>query len=131
MYFNKKFFFLTVLLFIIEVIIATLLKNILWIRAFFGDVLVVILIYTFIKSFFKFENKSQNLYLIFVIFIFSCIIEFAQYFKFAELLGLKNNKLAMIVLGNSFSWIDILCYLLGCVAILTLNQNFNSLKNPN
>lgn len=117
MYFNKKYFFLTCLFFIIEVVIATWLKNIFWIRAFLGDVLVVILIYMFIKTFFRINIEQQNSSLLIGIFIFSCLIEFAQFFKFAELLGFKDNKLAMIVLGNSFSWVDILCYLLGCIII--------------
>jgi DNA integrity scanning protein DisA with diadenylate cyclase activity len=127
MYFNKKYFFLTCFLFITEVIIATSLKNIVWIRAFFGDVLVVILLYTFIKTFFKFKTKKQNLYLLLGIFIFSCVIEFAQFFKFAELLGFKDNKLMMIVLGNSFSWLDILCYFIGCFFVLII-RNFKFIK---
>lgn len=116
---NNKYFIITIILFFIEVLIATKLKNIEWIRAYFGDVLVVILIYTFILSFFEVKNKNLlNL----GVFIFACIIEFLQYFHFAELLGLENNKIAMLVLGNSFSWIDIACYALGCLSVFIYRQ---------
>ena len=114
--FNLKYFLLTILIFVSEVLIATVFKNIFLLRAYFGDVLVVILIYTFILSFFKLQ-KSR---LIFWIFIFSCLVEFLQYFHFGELLGFKNNKIVMVVLGNSFSWIDIVCYAIGCVSIWLL-----------
>lgn len=117
MKFNLKYFLFTILLFIAEVLIATVLKNIFFLRSYFGDVLVVILIYTFILSFFKVEKRK----LIFWIFIFSSIVEFLQYFHFAEVLGFRKNKIAMIVLGNSFSWIDILCYATGSVSIWLLD----------
>lgn len=114
MRFNYKFFIASIFLFIVEVLIATKLAYIDWLRAYFGDVLVVILIYAFIQTFFKIDKTKT----IFGVFIFACIIEFAQYFHFAELLGLKENKIAMIVFGNSFSWIDILCYVFGCILVL-------------
>lgn len=109
-----KYFVTTIFLFIVEVLIATKLAYIDWLRAYFGDVLVVILIYTFIQSFFYFDKTKT----IIGVFLFACAIEFAQHFHFAELLGFKDNKIAMIVLGNSFSWIDILCYVFGCILVL-------------
>lgn len=119
MRFNFKFFIATLFLFLAEVSIATIFKDIVWLRSYFGDVLVVILIYTFIFSFFEIKNKMLlNLW----IFLFACAIEFAQYFHFGELLGFKGNKIAMIVLGNSFSWVDILCYAIGSFCIFTFNK---------
>ncbi len=113
-----NFFATTLLLFLIEILIATNFKNIVWIRAYLGDVLVVILIYTFIQSFFDFDKTKT----IIGVFFFACIIEFLQYFHFAELLGLKENKIAMIVLGNSFSWLDIACYAIGSFCTFTFNK---------
>ena len=119
MIFNYKYFLTTVFLILVEVSIATIFKNIVWLRSYFGDVLVVILIYTFVLSFFDVKNKMiLNL----GIFIFACIIEFAQYYHFGELLGFKNNKIAMIVLGNSFSWVDILCYAIGSFCIFAFHK---------
>ena len=79
----------------------------------------VILIYTFMLTFLEIKNKML---LNIGVFLFACVIEFAQYFHFAEWFGLKDNKIAMIVLGNSFSWIDILCYAMGSFCIFTFHK---------
>ena len=121
MKFNLKYFLLTIFIFIVEVLIATVFTDIFWLRAYFGDVLVVVLIYTFIQSFFHFDKTKTIIW----VFVFACTIEFLQYFHFGELLGLGNNKVAMIVLGNSFSLIDILCYGLGCLAVYITEKVLN------
>ena len=120
-----KYFVTTIFSFIVEVLIATKLAYIDRLRADFGDVLVVILTYTCSQSFFDFDKTKT----IIGVFLFACAIEFAQYFHFGELLGFKDNKIAMIVLGNSFSWIDILCYALGCLLVLILNFIFQKYHN--
>jgi hypothetical protein len=112
--FSLKYFLLTIAIFLIEVLIATKLKDIFFVRAYLGDVIVVILIYTFIKCFFTINNNQK---LIFGILIFSCLVEFAQYFNIAEKLGFRRGSLMYIVIGNSFSWIDILCYAAGCLLL--------------
>lgn len=111
--FYYKSFLIAIFIFAVEVLIATELKNIFFVRAYLGDVFVVMLMYYFIKAFFDFNPTK----LIVWIFIFSCLIEFAQYFHFGELLGFKDNRIVMIMLGNSFSLIDILCYFAGCAVI--------------
>jgi DNA integrity scanning protein DisA with diadenylate cyclase activity len=114
--FNLKYFLIAIAIFLTEILIATKLKDIFFVRAYLGDVFVVMLMYYFIRAFFDFEPVK----LIVGIFIFSCLIEFLQYFHFGELLGFKDNRIMMIVLGNSFSWIDILCYLSGCAILLII-----------
>ena len=57
MIFNYKYFLTTIFLFLAEVSIATIFKDIIWLRAYFGDVLVVILIYTFMLTFLDIKNK--------------------------------------------------------------------------
>ena len=109
--FNLKYLLLTILIFFVEVLIATVLKDNFFIRAYFGDIIVVMLIYTFVKSFFI-VNETK---LILGIFAFSCLVEFAQFFNIAEKLGFQPGSLMYIVIGNSFSWIDILCYAVGCL----------------
>ncbi|SKC00560.1 Protein of unknown function [Soonwooa buanensis] len=107
--FNFKNLIIAAIIFVIEFLIATTFKDIVFVRSYLGDVLVVMLMYYFVKAFVEVENTK----LIIALVIFSCVIEFLQYFHFAEVIGFKDNKIAMIVLGNSFSWIDILCYLAG------------------
>ncbi len=110
---------ITLLIFVVEVLIATVFKNLFFIRAYLGDVLVVMLIYTFILSFFNIQNRIK---LLVGIFIFSVFIEVLQYFKTADLLGFKEGSIPHIVLGNSFSWIDIICYAVGCILLLLINK---------
>ncbi len=123
--FNLKYFLITGIIFLTEVLIATRLKDIFFVRAYLGDVIVVILLYTLIKSFF---NITDNEKLILGILVFSCLIEFAQYFNIAEKLGFRSGSIMYIVIGNSFSWIDILCYAIGCLLLyifvkLKINKN--------
>ncbi|MCD1115406.1 ribosomal maturation YjgA family protein [Chryseobacterium turcicum] len=108
--FNLKYSLLTIVIFLVEVLIATVLKDNFFIRAYLGDVIVVMLLYTFVKSF-VIINETK---LILGILAFSCFVEFAQYFKIADRLGFQPGSLMYIVIGNSFSWIDILCYAIGC-----------------
>ncbi|MGO4708852.1 DUF2809 domain-containing protein [Chryseobacterium sp. 2TAF14] len=111
--FNLKYLLLTLFIFLVEVLIATVLKDNFFIRAYLGDVIVVMLLYTFVKSFFIVDKTR----LIVGIFVFSCLIEFAQFFNIAEILGFQPGSLMYIVIGNSFSWIDILCYAVGCAIL--------------
>ena len=111
--FNIKYFLATIFIFLVEVVIATVLNHQFFIRAYLGDVIVVMLLYTFAKSFFIIDNTK----LILGIFAFSCLIEFAQFFNIAEKLGFKPGSLMYILIGNSFSWIDILCYGAGCLLL--------------
>jgi len=120
MKFNLKYFLIAFAIFLTEILIATKLKDIFFVRAYMGDVFVVMLMYYFIKAFVNFETTK----LIIGLFIFSCLIEFLQYFHFGELLGFKDNRMMMIVLGNSFSWIDILCYFAGCVILYLIEVKF-------
>lgn len=109
--FSLKYLLLTLFIFLVEVSIATILKDIFFVRAYLGDVIVVILLYTFVKSFVEVNDQK----LILGILLFSFLIEFAQYFNIAERLGFRRGSLMYIVIGNSFSWIDILCYAVGCL----------------
>lgn len=111
-YMNIKYFCAFIIIFAIEVIIAVFtISN--FIRAYLGDVLVVVLIYTFIKTFVRKRIKLLPLY----IFIFAVLVEIGQYFHFVDLIGLGNNKIATIMLGTSFDTKDIICYFVGCSCI--------------
>lgn len=111
--FSFSYFLLTIFIFGIEVLIATIWKDWFWVRAYLGDVLVVVLLYTFVLTFFDI-NKTK---LLIGILIFSFGVEFLQYFKIADVLGFEKGSIPYIVVGNSFSWVDILCYIIGVFAI--------------
>ncbi|PRB06577.1 hypothetical protein CQ046_00335 [Chryseobacterium sp. MYb7] len=129
--FSLKYLLLTVFIFLVEVLIATKLSGVFFVRAYLGDVIVVMLLYTFVKSFIKVNDQK----LILGILIFSFLIEFAQYFNIAEKLGFRPGSLMYIVIGNSFSWIDNLCYAVGCLILyiiikMTNNDSLSSTPNP-
>ena len=81
-----------------------------FVRPFIGDVLVVILIYTFIRIFIPEKVRLLPLY----IFIFSVAVEVLQYLKIVEALGLQDNAFMSTIIGTSFDIRDILCYFVGC-----------------
>ena len=115
--FNRNYFILTILIFIIETAIALYLHDN-FVRPYFGDFLVVILLYCFLKSFL---NISVWLGAGFVL-LFSFAIETAQYFNMVEKLRLQHYKIAKIVLGNSFAWMDLLAYVLGILAVISIEK---------
>jgi hypothetical protein len=121
--FNLKYFALTVLLFITEMLIALYMHDA-FIRPYGGDVLVGILIYCFVKSFLDTPIIPTAL----IVLVFCYAIEILQYFHYVELLGLQNSKLARIVLGTGFSWIDMLCYTAGMFIVLLLERIGHSVE---
>ena len=52
------------------------------------------------------------------VFLFAVGIEILQYFQLVQLLGLEGNKILRILLGSVFDVMDILCYAIGCVALM-------------
>ena len=110
---NPNYLKLTILLFTTEVLIALYVHDNI-IRPYIGDLLVVILIYCFVKSFFDIPVLKTA----FGVLIFSYTIEILQYLKLVELLGLQHSKAANIIMGNSFEWIDLLAYTSGFACIL-------------
>ncbi|WP_291122937.1 DUF2809 domain-containing protein [Empedobacter sp. UBA7620] len=121
--FDKKSFSIAIIIFLIEVIIALYIKDKI-IRPFVGDILVVIFIYYFIKAFIN--TKAINI-AIFTLF-FSFIVEILQYFNFVEMIGLGHNKAARIIIGTSFSWIDLLCYFIGFILLFLIDKDLKKNK---
>lgn len=119
--FNKSSFFVFSLLFIVEIFIALYIHDSV-IRPYFGDALVVILIYYFIKTFFRIQAKVN----IIAVTSFAFVIEISQYFKLIYWLGLEHNKGWRIILGTSFNWLDFVSYLFGAfiLYIIEINQTF-------
>lgn len=117
---NKKYIFPTVALFLTEVFIA-LFVNDQFIRPFVGDVLVVVLIYCFLRIFLNFSTWKIALGVL----MFAFVIETLQYFDFVKVIGLENNRIISIALGRTFSWLDILAYLVGFGLIIAAERYFS------
>ncbi|TDD99619.1 ribosomal maturation YjgA family protein [Flavobacterium cellulosilyticum] len=115
--FNKNYFLLAFLIFWIEVFIALYVHDA-FVRPYIGDVLVVILIYCFVKSFFDCPVFPVSLSVL----LFSFAIETLQYFNGITLLGLENSSLARTFIGTSFAWLDLLTYVIGIVIVLVVEK---------
>jgi len=113
--FKFKYFIVFVIIFTIEVFIALYLHDS-FIRPYFGDFLVVILIYCFVMSFINFSKYKVALFVL----LFTYCIEFAQCFNLLLLLGLENMSLAKVVLGNSFAIEDLVLYTFGFGVIVVV-----------
>lgn len=112
---NYKSLLVFICLFLTEVLIAKFVTQP-FIRYWFGDFLVVIMIYYFIKTFIK----AKPLHIAVFVLIFSFSIEFLQMSNLLEVMNLKNNKIANLILGNTFFVSDLLAYFLGIVSVLIL-----------
>jgi hypothetical protein len=114
---------LAILLLLTEVLIGLYLHDAL-VRPYGGDFLVVILMYCIVKSF---ANTS-----IFTtagcVLIFAYCIEISQYFHLVNLLGLQNFSLAVMLMGTSFSFTDMLIYTLGMLLVIVIENIRLSLK---
>jgi DNA integrity scanning protein DisA with diadenylate cyclase activity len=111
--FNSKYFSLVLLLLVTEIVIGTWVHDS-FIRPFGGDFLVVILIYCMVKSFIDTPVSPTILGVL----LFAYIVEISQYFHLVNLLGLERSAVARIIMGTSFSWMDILMYTLGMLLVL-------------
>lgn len=96
----------------IEILIALFVNDGI-IRPFVGDILVVILIYCFIHTFFRIKVNQTIAF----IFLFACCVEALQFIHIVDRLGLSQNKFASIVIGTAFDWKDILAYGIGCAIV--------------
>jgi len=115
--FNKNYFGFAILIFFIEVLIALYINDS-FVRPYLGDVLVVILIYCFLKSFLKLPVLTAAI----AVLVFSFTIEFLQFLNIVEKLGLEKSKIARTVIGTSFSWIDLLTYIIGITIVLIIEK---------
>ncbi|MCH5714699.1 ribosomal maturation YjgA family protein [Niabella hibiscisoli] len=115
--FKKSYFILFILLFIIEILIALYVHDN-FVRPYIGDVLVVILIYCFAKSFIRLPVLPVAIGVL----IFSFIVEILQYCNIVDRLGLGHSRLARTVIGTSFAWEDIFAYIAGFIIVLVAER---------
>ena len=83
-----------------------------FIRPYVGDMLVTLLLCCMARVAVPEKMRLLPLY----VFLFAACVEIGQYFDVVALLGLEDNRLISIALGRTFSWLDLVCYAVGCVA---------------
>jgi hypothetical protein len=115
--FRKKYFLISLLLLIIEIFIASQMHDS-FIRPYVGDFLAVILLYCIVKTFLNLPPWPVAG----CVLLFSYFIECLQYMQLADRLQLRPHSVARILLGDYFTWTDILAYTLGISAVLVFEK---------
>ena len=109
----KRKRFLNLLLFLIllaiEVLIALFIHDS-FVRPYVGDILVVAVIYFFLRIFIP----EKYPWLPAAVFAFAIAVEISQRFCLVERLGI-TNPILRIVLGSVYDTADIFCYGVGCI----------------
>ena len=83
-----------------------------FIRPYVGDMLVTLLLCCMARVLIPDRVRLLPLY----VFLFAACVEIGQDFDVVALLGQEDNRLISIALGRTFSWLDLVCYVVGCVA---------------
>jgi len=111
MTFRPNYLVVATILFVVELAIGRGYIPSAFVRNSVGDVLVIPLLYFFLRGL----TKSTPLVALAVGLAIGLTAEALQYLHLADLLGLKKGSLLYIVLGNTFSWSDLLMYSIGGV----------------
>ena len=89
-----------------------------FVRPYVGDMLVTLLLCCLCRVIIPDKIRMLPVF----VFVFAACVEIGQYFDVVALLGLADNRIISIALGRTFSWMDIVCYAVGCVAAFLLDQ---------
>ena len=118
----RPYFIGFLLLTAIEVLIARFAHG--FVRNFVGDLLVVILLYCLIQSFFDAPKKAT------ILSIFCCAVtvELAQFLQIPAYLGIQKHSTLSILSGATFDWLDVVAYACGCILILIALHTNKSTK---
>ena len=82
----------------------------------------VILIYCFLMSLSEIAVKNG----LFLVLLFSVFIEFLQLVNIESIVHYELPKVVMLILGNSFSVLDLLAYCFGIICTAEIEYYFNS-----
>lgn len=119
--FRRSYAILSFILLGIEILIALFVRDG-FVRPYLGDTLVVILLYCLLRAFLKINVTPATL----LVLGFACFVELLQYVQLLKHLALQDSTLARIILGSSFSWLDLLAYSAGTGIILLLEKHLST-----
>ena len=114
--FSPRFLALALALFAVLVVIALYVHDG-FIRPFLGDVLVVVWMFAVVRTWLVIDSGK----LVIALVCFAWLVELGQYLQLVETLGLERYRLARIVLGSTFDWMDLLAYTLGGALIVVMS----------
>lgn len=110
-----RYLILFIILFLTEILIGVFLKGG-FIRAYGGDILVLPLLYTFLRIFFSMTDNFTKKKLPFLLFLFGAFVEGLQGLHIADILHI-TSPLLRIIIGSTFDYLDIGCYFVGMLLI--------------
>lgn len=119
--FRRSYAIFSLFLLGIEILIALFVRDG-FVRPYLGDTLVVILLYCLLRAFLKLNVAPAAL----LVLGFACFVELLQYVQLLKHLDLQDSTLARIILGSSFSWLDLLAYSAGTGIILLLEKHLST-----
>lgn len=119
--FYPKCALITAAVFLIEILIALFVHD-RFIRPFIGDVLVVVLIYFAVSS----VIKAPPIQLAGAVWLFACVIEWAQYMQLAAWLGLQKGSILYVALGATADWMDVVAYGVGGLLIMLFHKKLTN-----
>jgi hypothetical protein len=115
--FKPVYFFIAVLLVATDFLIVDRLHDAV-IRPYGGDFLWGIFLYCLVRGFVHGPVKPMATGVL----VFCCVEEVLQYFHLADRLGFTKPSLMRTLIGTSFSWVDMFCYVLGIGTVLFLES---------
>ena len=109
---NKRILYgiATIILLVIEVLIALYVHDSI-IRPYVGDILVVVVIYTFVRIFIPERVALLPVY----IFVFAAGVELLQLINIVDVLGVRDSSFFSVLIGTVFDIKHVICYALGCL----------------
>lgn len=113
------YFMLSVICFMACVLIVRLFSGNQFIRGFAGDIVVILLIYFFVKIFKDFKPLKLAIFTLLLAFT----TEFLQYLKLISVLGLEQNIFAQLIIGAVFDPLDLVAYAIGAIIVYTIDIN--------
>ncbi|MBQ7727396.1 MAG: DUF2809 domain-containing protein [Clostridia bacterium] len=87
-----------------------------FIRPYFGDTLVVILLWALVRIIIP----RKAVWLSGAVFAFAVLVELSQLIPLVDLLGIQN-QLIRVLMGTSFAFGDILAYAAGCIITVAID----------
>ena len=115
---NYRNLIIFLLLFCIEVTIALYIEQG-FLRVVFGNFLVVIMLYFFIRSFIQ----LKSIYIAIIVLIVAYTIEFLQFIDILNIINYKKNDLVNTILGTTFNIKDIIAYTLGIATVFLIENH--------
>ena len=114
---NWNYLFIGIALLLVEIFIAACLHDT-FIRPYGGDFLAVILLFCFVRAFFDLPVLPVAV----VVLLFSYFVEWTQFMRLADHLQLGSHSLLRVLIGDYFTWTDILCYSFGMATVIVFEK---------